>query len=93
MNNLSVIFSNFNSFGKYNWPVIYFSTIILFIILLWSVKVYSPLPLKDSSSFFINTIHCGTSKECDIEIIKKIYRVKPFGEKSLEEVMTKLADF
>ena len=71
MNNLSVLFSNFTSFWKYNWPVIYFSTIIFFIILLWSVKVYSPLPLKDSSSFSINTIYCGTSQECDIEIIKK----------------------
>ena len=57
-NNLSVIFSNFTSFGKWNWPVIYFSTIILFFILLWSVKVYSTLPLKDSSSFFINP-HCA----------------------------------
>ena len=92
-NNLSVLFSNFTSFGKYNWTVIYFSTIILFFILLWKVKVSSSLPLKDSSSFSINTIHCRTSQECDIEIIKKIYRVKPFGEKSLEEVMTKLADF
>ena len=73
MNNSSVLFSNFTSFGKWNWPVLYFSTIILFIILLWSVKVYSTLPLKDSSSFSINTIHCGTSQEFDIEIIKKKY--------------------
>jgi hypothetical protein len=39
--------------------------------LLWKVKVFSSLPLKDSSSFSLNTIHCGTSQECDIEIIKK----------------------
>lgn len=69
MNNSSVLFSNFISFGKWNWTVIYFSTILLFSVLLWRVKVSSSLPLKDSSSFSINTIHCGTSQECDIEII------------------------